>query len=104
MIYNNPISYGVDITPEILRSLADMPSIVAIKEETGVVMMVLITNQNATAALASAKSSKNSQPAKLSPPRSFGLASRTMCGASTAAVTPEPTGAGPRGRGVVGSL
>ena len=35
MIYNNPISYGVDITPEILLKLADTPSIVAIKEETG---------------------------------------------------------------------
>jgi 4-hydroxy-tetrahydrodipicolinate synthase len=35
MIYNNPISYGVDITPEILLNLADTPSIIAIKEETG---------------------------------------------------------------------
>jgi 4-hydroxy-tetrahydrodipicolinate synthase len=35
MVYNNPISYGVDVTPEILMTLADTPSIIAIKEETG---------------------------------------------------------------------
>jgi 4-hydroxy-tetrahydrodipicolinate synthase len=35
MIYNNPIAYGVDVTPAILRELADTPSIVCIKEETG---------------------------------------------------------------------
>ena len=35
MIYNNPIAYGVDVTPEILLSLAGAPSVVAIKEETG---------------------------------------------------------------------
>lgn len=35
MIYNNPIAYGVDVTPDILQQLADVPSIVAIKEETG---------------------------------------------------------------------
>jgi 4-hydroxy-tetrahydrodipicolinate synthase len=35
MIYNNPIAYGTDITPEILQHLTDVPSIVAIKEETG---------------------------------------------------------------------
>jgi 4-hydroxy-tetrahydrodipicolinate synthase len=35
MIYNNPIAYKVDITPEILKSLADEPKIVCIKEETG---------------------------------------------------------------------
>ena len=35
MIYNNPIAYGVDVTPEILQDLADTPSIVCIKEETG---------------------------------------------------------------------
>jgi 4-hydroxy-tetrahydrodipicolinate synthase len=35
MIYNNPIAYGVDVTPEVLQRLADTPSIVAIKEETG---------------------------------------------------------------------
>jgi 4-hydroxy-tetrahydrodipicolinate synthase len=35
MIYNNPIAYGVDVTPEILKHLDDTPSIVAIKEESG---------------------------------------------------------------------
>jgi 4-hydroxy-tetrahydrodipicolinate synthase len=35
MIYNNPIAYGVDVRPEILRELADTPSIVCIKEESG---------------------------------------------------------------------
>ena len=35
MIYNNPIAYGVDVTPEILKTLADTPRIVCIKEETG---------------------------------------------------------------------
>lgn len=35
MIYNNPIAYGVDVTPEILKQLEDTPSIVCIKEECG---------------------------------------------------------------------
>lgn len=35
MIYNNPIAYKVDVTPEILLQLADVPEIVCIKEETG---------------------------------------------------------------------
>ena len=35
MIYNNPIAYGVDVTPPILGALADTPSIVCIKEESG---------------------------------------------------------------------
>lgn len=35
MIYNNPIAYGVDVTPPILSALADTPSIVCIKEESG---------------------------------------------------------------------
>jgi 4-hydroxy-tetrahydrodipicolinate synthase len=35
MIYNNPIAYGVDVRPEILKELADTPSIVCIKEESG---------------------------------------------------------------------
>jgi 4-hydroxy-tetrahydrodipicolinate synthase len=35
MIYNNPIAYKVDVTPEVLKSLADEPKIVCIKEETG---------------------------------------------------------------------
>jgi 4-hydroxy-tetrahydrodipicolinate synthase len=35
MIYNNPIAYGVDVTPAILKELADTPTIVCVKEETG---------------------------------------------------------------------
>jgi 4-hydroxy-tetrahydrodipicolinate synthase len=35
MIYNNPIAYGVDVTPRILQDLADTPTIVCIKEECG---------------------------------------------------------------------
>lgn len=35
MIYNNPIAYGVDVTPSILRELADTPEIVCVKEESG---------------------------------------------------------------------
>jgi len=35
MIYNNPIAYGVDVTPGILKELADVPTIVCIKEESG---------------------------------------------------------------------
>jgi 4-hydroxy-tetrahydrodipicolinate synthase len=40
MIYNNPIAYGVDVTPAILAELADTPSIVCVKEETGDVRRV----------------------------------------------------------------
>jgi 4-hydroxy-tetrahydrodipicolinate synthase len=35
MIYNNPIAYKVDVTPAVLRELADTPSIQCIKEESG---------------------------------------------------------------------
>lgn len=35
MIYNNPIAYGVDVTPAILNDLAHTPEIVCVKEETG---------------------------------------------------------------------
>jgi 4-hydroxy-tetrahydrodipicolinate synthase len=35
MIYNNPIAYGVDVTPNILKDLGGTPEIVCIKEETG---------------------------------------------------------------------
>lgn len=35
MIYNNPIAYGVDVTPDLLHELSDEKTIVAIKEETG---------------------------------------------------------------------
>ena len=34
MIYNNPVSYQVDVTPGMFRELADEPSIVAIKESS----------------------------------------------------------------------
>jgi 1-pyrroline-4-hydroxy-2-carboxylate deaminase len=34
MCYNNPISYAVDITPEMFASLADEPTLVAIKESS----------------------------------------------------------------------
>jgi 4-hydroxy-tetrahydrodipicolinate synthase len=34
MIYNNPVSYGVDIAPETFVDLMDEPSIVAIKESS----------------------------------------------------------------------
>ena len=40
MIYNNPIAYGVDVTPAILETLADVPEIVCVKEETGDVRRV----------------------------------------------------------------
>lgn len=40
MIYNNPIAYGVDVTPEVLERLADVPEIVCIKEESGDVRRV----------------------------------------------------------------
>ena len=35
MIYNNPIAYGVDVDGLTLDALADVPSIVCIKEESG---------------------------------------------------------------------
>ncbi len=34
MIYNNPVSYGVDITPALLGELADEPLFVAVKESS----------------------------------------------------------------------
>lgn len=34
MCYNNPVSYGVDITPEMFDELADEPKFVAIKESS----------------------------------------------------------------------
>jgi 4-hydroxy-tetrahydrodipicolinate synthase len=40
MIYNNPLAYGVDVTPEILAELADTPEIICLKEETGDVRRV----------------------------------------------------------------
>ena len=34
LVYNNPVSYGVDITPEMFRDMADEPKFVAIKESS----------------------------------------------------------------------
>jgi 4-hydroxy-tetrahydrodipicolinate synthase len=35
MIYNNPIAYGVDVTPDVLKMLSDTKEIVCVKEESG---------------------------------------------------------------------
>ena len=35
MIYNNPISYGNDLTPELLAELAEIPNFIAVKESSG---------------------------------------------------------------------
>jgi 4-hydroxy-tetrahydrodipicolinate synthase len=35
MIYNNPISYGNDVTPEMFERLAEVPNFVALKESSG---------------------------------------------------------------------
>jgi 4-hydroxy-tetrahydrodipicolinate synthase len=35
MIYNNPVAYGVDITPPMLVEMADEPKFVAVKESSG---------------------------------------------------------------------
>ncbi len=35
LCYNNPIAYGVDITPEMFEELADQENLVAIKESSG---------------------------------------------------------------------
>src|SRR5690606_20263879 len=34
MLYNNPVSYGVDLLPETMPDLMDLPTIVAIKESS----------------------------------------------------------------------
>ncbi|MHA1565731.1 MAG: dihydrodipicolinate synthase family protein [Alphaproteobacteria bacterium] len=34
MVYNNPITYGADVTPEMFAELSDTPTIVAIKESS----------------------------------------------------------------------
>ncbi len=34
MVYNNPVTYGVDVTPEMFAELADEPTLVAIKESS----------------------------------------------------------------------
>jgi 4-hydroxy-tetrahydrodipicolinate synthase len=43
MIYNNPITYGVDVTADILEELVSVPEIVCIKEETGDIRRVTDT-------------------------------------------------------------
>ncbi|KKB07084.1 dihydrodipicolinate synthase [Devosia geojensis] len=35
IVYNNPIAYGIDISVEMLREMADEPKFVAVKESTG---------------------------------------------------------------------
>ncbi|RZJ27442.1 MAG: dihydrodipicolinate synthase family protein, partial [Chryseobacterium sp.] len=35
MLYNNPVAYPVDITPELFAELADVPNLVALKESSG---------------------------------------------------------------------
>jgi 4-hydroxy-tetrahydrodipicolinate synthase len=34
MLYNNPVGYGVDVTPSMFADLADIPNLVAIKESS----------------------------------------------------------------------
>jgi len=34
MIYNNPVTYGIDVTPEMFVELADEPNLVALKESS----------------------------------------------------------------------
>jgi 4-hydroxy-tetrahydrodipicolinate synthase len=40
LVYNNPVAYGVDITPEMFAELADEKTLVAIKESSGDVRRV----------------------------------------------------------------
>ncbi len=35
MLYNNPIGYTVDVTPEMMLALSDVPNLVAMKESSG---------------------------------------------------------------------
>lgn len=35
MVYNNPLAYGVDMTPEMFAEIADEPKFIAIKESSG---------------------------------------------------------------------
>ena len=35
ILYNNPIGYGVDVTPEMLQELSDLPNLRAVKESSG---------------------------------------------------------------------
>jgi 4-hydroxy-tetrahydrodipicolinate synthase len=40
MVYNNPLAYGVDMTPDMFKEIADEPKLVAIKESCGDVRRV----------------------------------------------------------------
>src|SRR5262249_13186856 len=40
MVYNNPVSYHVDVTPEMFVELADEPKLAAIKESSGNVQRI----------------------------------------------------------------
>ncbi len=40
MLYNNPLAYKVDLTPDLLEALADEPAFVALKESSGDVRRV----------------------------------------------------------------
>jgi 4-hydroxy-tetrahydrodipicolinate synthase len=35
MLYNNPVGYTVDVTPEMMRELSDVPNLIAMKESSG---------------------------------------------------------------------
>jgi dihydrodipicolinate synthase/N-acetylneuraminate lyase len=55
MIYNNPVAYAVDVTPEMFVDLADEPSVVAIKESSENVRRITdLVNLTATVARCSA--------------------------------------------------
>lgn len=43
IVYNNPVAYAVDVTPDMLKEMADEPKFVAIKESTGRVTRVTDT-------------------------------------------------------------
>jgi 4-hydroxy-tetrahydrodipicolinate synthase len=40
LVYNNPVSHGVDITPEMFRELADISNLVALKDSTENVRLI----------------------------------------------------------------
>jgi 1-pyrroline-4-hydroxy-2-carboxylate deaminase len=43
IVYNNPVAYAVDVTPAMLKEMADEPKFVAIKESTGDIRRVTDT-------------------------------------------------------------
>ena len=60
MVYNNPVSYAVDVTPDMFEELADEPSIVAIKESSENVRRITdLVNQVRTTNLANAFPEEN---------------------------------------------